>query len=148
MLVRDIIARLEKRVPDLSGRIEGAAAFAALLKQGALPQQTPAAHVVPAGLRGGAVSAVTGLTRQAVTETFSVVLTIRSHDRVGDGALEPLDALLPAIIAAIVGWQPPDAIDVFALTRGAVVSMSAGTLVYQLDFSLPMQLRIPADAQG
>lgn len=143
MLVRPVMDRLDGAVPDLSGRIEGAASLTALVKANALPPVTPAAHVVPLGLRGHEPAAVSGLYRQVVDESVSVLLTVRSYDRVGDAGLDPVDALVPQIIAALCGWQADGTLGPLRLVRGGVASLTAGALVYQLDFSAPTQLRIP-----
>ena len=141
-MISDVIARLDTYVPDLSGRIEGAAQFAALMKSNALPQVTPAAHVLPLGLQGGQADASAGEFTQIYQEVIGVVLTLRSNERTGAKALPPLDQLIMEVISAIAGWGPDSAIGVFRLVRGSILSMSAGTIVYQLDFSLSDQLRI------
>lgn len=138
-LVRD---RLTALVPELAGRVEGAAAFAELMRQNALPQVTPAAFVIPLGLQGGGAEAVTGLFRQDVQEIVGVMLVLRSFSRTGEQALPELDALVGAVLSAVAGYGPADATGVFRLVRGALVSMSAGTIVYQIEFSLSDQLRI------
>ena len=48
------------------------------------------------------------------------------------------------MIAALAGWGPDSAPGVFELSRGDLVSMKAGALIYQLDFTLNDQLRIAA----
>lgn len=138
-LVRD---RLGAGVPELTGRIEGAAAFADLMRQNALPQVTPAAFVIPLGLQGGAAEAVTGFFRQEVQEVLGVMLVLRTFSRTGDQALPELGQLVASVVAAVAGFAPDDAVGVFRLVRGALVSMTAGTIVYQLEFSLSDQLRI------
>lgn len=141
-MIGPVINRLTSQVPDFSGRIEGAAEFAALMRQNALPQVTPAAHVLPLGLRGGQGQTGAGAFRQEVEEVVAVLITLRAHSRTGREALPDLDALIRKVIAAIAGWGPEDAIGVFRLARGQLVSMSAGTMLYQLDFALTDQLRI------
>lgn len=134
--------RIAERVPALAGRIEGAAAFADLMARNQLPQHTPAAHVLPLGLQGGPATIATGLYRQDVSEIVAVLITLRTASATGGAALPDLDALVEAVIAAVVGWGPEAAVGVFALRQGALVSVSAGTLVYQIDFVLQDQLRI------
>lgn len=142
MLVADVIARLDAQVAALSGRVEGAAQFADLMARKALPQVTPAAHVLPLGLQGGQVQSSAGLFVQGVEEVVAVVLSYRSHERTGSAALVPLDQVIRAVIDVIAGWGPDAAVGTFALRRGAVISMAAGTIVYQLEFSISDQLRI------
>jgi hypothetical protein len=142
MLVDDIIERLDD-VTGLTGRVEGAAELSALVKSGNLPQQTPAAFVLPLGLRGGQWEVSTGIFRQAYEETVSIVLVLESpSDATGAKALPEINDLIWGIVEKIAGWAPAEAVSVFRLVRGALVSMSAGTLIYQLDFALQNQLRI------
>lgn len=138
-----IITRLNDQVPEFSGRIEGAAELAGLMRQNALPQVTPAAHVLPLGLRGGQAQAGAGTYRQEIEDVVAVLITLRAHSRTGREALPDIDTLSRKVIDAIAGWGPGDAIGVFRLARGALVSMSAGTVLYQIDFALTDQLRIP-----
>lgn len=141
-MIGPVIDRLKTQVPELSGRIEGAAEFAALMRQNALPQVTPAAHVLPLGLRGGQAQTGAGAFRQEVEEVVAVLITLRAHSRTGREVLPDLDALIRKVIDVIAGWGPDDAIGVFRLARGQLVTMSAGTMLYQLDFALTDQLRI------
>ena len=141
-MIAQVIARLQAQVPALAGRVEGAADFTDLKRRNALPQQTPAAHVLPLGLRGGRADAASGAFTQMFDETIAVLLTVRSHDRTGARALEDVAPLIRAIVEAIAGWAPNDEVGVFALGRGQLVNMSAGTFVYQVDFSITDQLRI------
>lgn len=142
MLVAAVLDRVAT-VPSLEGRVEGAADLAEMMRNNRLPQVTPAAHVLPMGLTGGAVDVVTGLFRQHVEEAVAVVLTWRSFQGSGAGALGGLDALIDAVIHALAGWTPQGATGPLRLARGRLVSMAQGTIVYELQFLLPGQLRIP-----
>ncbi|MFN7003754.1 MAG: hypothetical protein ACK4NW_10035 [Roseinatronobacter sp.] len=141
-MIDAVITRLKAEVSDFSNRIEGAAEFAALMRANALPQVTPAAHILPLGLRGGRGEAGAGAFTQDVEEVVAVLITLRAHSRTGREALPDLAALTKQVIAAIAGWGPDEAIGVFRLSRGQLVSMSAGTILYQLDFAINDQLRI------
>jgi hypothetical protein len=141
ILFSDVMTRLEDRVSDLRS-IKGVADFTTLLKQNALPQQTPAAHVVPTSIRGGKPDAAAGVFTQPTTEAIAIILTLRPNDQAGERALEQVDVIIGSVIAAIAGWCPDDELGVFQLERGTVLSMSAGTLIYQIDFSIADQLRI------
>lgn len=144
MLLDQVIGRLVVLCPDLGTRIEGAAELTALVTSGALPNVTPCAFVLPLGLRGGAAHAVTGLFRQGVDEVVGVVLIVEAPGSdTGAPALPTIDALVNSVIAAMCGWRPDDdAIGVFQLARGALLQASRGAVMYQLDFSIPDQLRI------
>lgn len=141
IVIEDVIARLKAQITDLRS-IKGVADFTALLKQNALPQQTPAAHVVPTGIRGGKPDVSAGVFTQPTTEAIAVILTLRSNDQAGERALGDVGALVEKVIAGLAGWAPSDELGVFQLERGSVLDLSAGTLVYQLDFSISDQLRI------
>lgn len=140
--VVSIIARISALVGALAGRIEGAAEFAAVMKSNALPQVTPAAFVLPLGLHGGQADAAAGAYTQPLERVFGVVLVMRNAGRTGEDAIDPLDTLIEETVTALAGWGPAGAVGVFRLVRGALVSMAAGTVVYQLDFAISDQVRI------
>lgn len=141
-MIGQVIARLKTAVPAFAGRVEGAAELAALMRQNALPQVTPAAHVVPLGLQGGAATTATAVFRQDVEVLLGVLITLRTNSRTGGGQLPELNSIITDVTAAIAGWAPIETVGVFRLSRGQLVTMAAGTIVYQLDFALPDQLRI------
>ncbi len=141
-LVQAVMDRLEAQVPELAGRIRGAKDIATLLEKGRLAQQTPAAHVLPLGLRGGRAEAMTGMFTQLFDEAVGVVLTVRSADAAGARVLDDIDGFLHRIIAAVAGWGPSDEVGVFVLARGQLVGTPPGAVVYQLDFTITDQLRI------
>lgn len=122
-------------------RVEGAADFMALRKANALPQVTPAAHVIPGGLRGGARQDTAGGYIQDYEEVVAVIITLRGNDPEGQRALAALDPIITAIIGAICGWAPVPGPGDFRLARGSVASMDAEALVYLLEFAIPRQLR-------
>ncbi|MFD1342883.1 phage tail terminator protein [Litorisediminicola beolgyonensis] len=140
----DVKARLEASVPDLAGRIEGAAEFSALQRDNRLPQSTVAAFVLPLGLTGGQATYATGLFAQALTRSVGVLLFFSSTDRTGERALERLEPFVDEVIAAIAGWAPADEVGVFELARAGLVSVGKGRMAYQIDFRINDQLRIPA----
>jgi hypothetical protein len=136
-------ARIGDRVPALAGRIEGAAELAALVRDGALPQVMPAAFVIPLGLQGGRADVATAIFRQPYVEVVAVVLVVEAAgDATGAIALPELGTLIDAAVPAIAGWAPDTAPGVFELRRGALVSLTAGAVIYQLEFGLNNQLRI------
>lgn len=141
-MVAEVTARLAAMVPMLAGRIEGAVDFAELMRRNALPQLTPGAYVLPLGLQGGGAEVMTGLYRQEVSEIIGVLLTYRSFSQTGGVALPELGLLIRAVIDAVAGWGPDAAIGVFRMRQGHLVNMSAGTIVYQLEFVISDQLRI------
>ncbi len=134
--------RLEA-IPVLAGRVQGALKLGELTKAGASIQANVAAFVLPLGLRGGAGSAATGLFRQSIDRLVGVVLMVRNlGDATGSKAGAEMETLIEDVIGAIAGWSPDEAVGVYVVARGELVSISAGTVTYQLDFSLEDQLRI------
>lgn len=146
MLVADLVARIATTVPHLAKRVETAAELSELVRRKALPQASPYAFVLPAGLQPrNSGEAGAGLFVQNVDETFSVVLFVRaSGDITGGRSLPTIDALVWALIEAVCGWGPDDAVGVFHLRRGQLLSAEAGAVIYQLDFGLQQQVRIAA----
>ena len=140
MQIDAVIARLKLSVPALRS-VQPAADYIALMQSNGLPTTTPAAHVVPAGLRGGSAEAMAGAFVQSITELIGVVVTFRNVDAAGKRGLDQAEDIIAAILSALAGWAPPNASGVFALTRGAVIRMEATTMVYLLEFSIPLQLR-------
>lgn len=136
-----VVARLRNQVSDLRS-VEGAAEFKKLLAGRGVPQNDPAAYVIPLGMRGGKAEAITGMFTQQVAESIGVVLFLRGHDQTGARALGNLRPFIATVIEAIAGWQPSGEIGVFQLSRGALVDINGGLLSYQLDFSINDQLRI------
>jgi hypothetical protein len=141
-LAEHVIQRLKEEVPQLAGRVEGAAHLAQLMAANQLPQHTPAANVIATGLAGGTADASTGLFRQAFDQTVTVYLTFRNVQGAGGNALDLFDDVKWAVIVALCGWAPNDTVGVFRLVRGQVVNMATGTLLYQIDIALGDQLRI------
>lgn len=141
-------ARLEP-IAALGKRIQPAASLSELMARNQAPQTCPAAFVLPSGIRGGPAEAMAGLFKQDIAEMLSIVLFLRSAGDATGGKMT--DVLVPIrndVIRAIVGWAPQsdwlegETVGEFSLSRGTLVSLSAGLLTYQLDFNLNDQLRI------
>lgn len=140
----DTIIDLVKTVPAFQGRVQGALQLARLQQQNQLPQVTPAAFVIPTGLTGGAVTAVTGLYRQTVGESLAVIIVIRSADDPRSArAVDPLAAICWDVIHMLAGLEMDDAVGQLTFRRGFLVSLADSAAVYQLDFDLSNQMRIP-----
>ncbi len=113
------------------------------MRDGNLPQVTPAAFVLPLGMRGGQPDAAAGMFRQFYDDVVAIVLVVEfAGDATGGRALPPIDALVRAIVDAMAGWGPGNQVGVFRLMAGRLVSVAAGTVIYQLDFAINDQLRI------
>mgnify|MGYP001581735495 CR=1 FL=1 len=136
-------ARLLAAVPAFAGRIGTALQLAELMKRSQLPVTTPAAFLLPLGLRGGRGEAATGKFIQGLDRFLGVVLVVRSaSDPLGAKVADELIDLIEAVVPAIVGWAPASAIGVFRLARGELLSLAGGAVTYQLDFILDDQLRV------
>ena len=139
--VEDIITRLKARVPGLGGRAWGAAEFGALTATGQLPQVTPAAHIIPTGIRGGSQAPRTGAYVQSIDRLYSVVLTVKAGDASGARALPVIVDLIDAIIAALAGWDWGGRVGVMTFRGCTLARAVGGAFVYDISFSIPDQLR-------
>lgn len=144
MLVADLSARIQARVPALAGRCRQALDLAEMLKTRQLPTASPTVFILPLGLiPRGAAEVATGAFRQMVDEAFGVLIFVRtSGDPTGARAQPLIDELIDELIGAICGWGPEEAVGVFQLRRGQLHSAVAGGVFYQLDFGLQQQVRI------
>ncbi|NCM96149.1 MAG: hypothetical protein GW948_02195 [Rhodobacterales bacterium] len=140
-LITSLITRLKAEVSDLR-TVEGAASLSVLVKNGSLPQQTPAAWVIPVGMIGGQGQSAAGLYTQMMTEVLGVIVAFNTHSATAAGKMGALDALIRAVIDAVAGWGPDEAVGVFEMRRGNLLSMNAGAVIYQIDFAINDQLRI------
>lgn len=140
--VDDIISRLKDRVPALGGRVYGAAEFATLTATGQLPQVTPAAHVVPTGIKGGKHHAQTGSYLQSIDRLYSVMLTVKAGDASGARAMAHISSLQEAIIGALAGWDWGQRVGVMVFRNSPLARAAQGAFVYELSFSIADQLRI------
>jgi hypothetical protein len=142
MQVDAVIARLSVRAPDLRS-VEGVAELAALIETKALAQQQGVAgYVIPTGLRGGRVTSASALFVQEVSESVSVLLSMRNAGRTGGKALLEVGPHITAVLDALCGWGPDDAPGVLQLVRAGGVSLDKGTFTYLIEFSIADQLRI------
>lgn len=142
-MIDAIIQKLSGEVAVITGRVQGALEFGALVEHAKVPPVTPAVFVIPGGMIGGSSSAAAGAFIQNTEDVVQVILALRSHDAVGARGLDPLKALIDAVLACLCGWRPtPTAPGVLVLQRGALVSLNAGLILFQIDLSLSNQLRI------
>lgn len=141
--IAEVMARINAQVPELSGRVENAGRFAEIVERNQVPQVTPAAFVLPAGLAGGKAEAGAGLFIQSFRETVSVVLFVRvAGDPTSARAIDEATPILRKVVTGVVGWAPADAIGIFVLSQAELVGATRGVLTFQVDFELDDQLRI------
>jgi hypothetical protein len=142
----DMLAKLGTligSVPDLKNRIEQVADLAELIKRGALPNTPVTAYLVPTGLRPRSEGdAGAGYFTQSVDEHFAIVLVLRTAaDVTGAKGLPKLNKLVWQVIEAVAGSDAPDAVGVFRFGGGQLHSLTAGALIYQVNFSIQLQIR-------
>jgi hypothetical protein len=137
-----VVDRLKTRVTDFGDRVEGVASVSDLIQSGRAPAHT-SAYVLPLGLQGQTADVATGTFRQDFSETIAVLLFASVLDRVGKKALDRVRPLISDVMNAIAGWAPSDELGVFQLRRGSLISLTKGVLIYQIEFSINDQLRIP-----
>lgn len=141
MDLQAVITRLKEKVPDLSGRIYPTEDYVSLLRMTRTTSATGAAYVMPAGLRGGRADVATGVFRQEVSEVIAVVILVPAQNK-GTGRVSTIDSLINDVLEGMAGWVPDEAIGPFQLVRGAMINLGNAVLAFQIDFSVPDQLRI------
>jgi hypothetical protein len=135
--------RIDAHVPALTGHVEDIAALAALIAEGAMPQADVCAFVCPLGFDDKGGDSATGYHTQMLEDAVGVILCIKARGDVkAKKALPTIGELKDDVIDAVAGWGPDDAIDVFFVRRGRLLSADKGLVLYQIDFSLTDQLRI------
>lgn len=140
-LLDQVAERIGQGIATLTGRVETAAAFAALTASGELPDATPAAFVVPLGFNASPRASATAHV-QATYETIGVIL-VASYpgDATAARAMPDVADLVNRIAALIAGWAPEGSIDNFDVTRGRLIDIRQGTVFYQIDFTIQGTLR-------
>jgi hypothetical protein len=142
MLLSPVITRIAEQVPELTGRVHGAAEYRRLLESRALQNAAGGAYVMPAGLRGGRVQSAAGAYVQDLDEVVAVVLFVPNPNPGNTRQVATIDALVKAVVEALCGWVPGGAIGPFQLLRGAMINLGGGSLAYQVEFTVADQLRI------
>ena len=141
---QSIITRLIARVDGFAS-VQGALELAALLQSNPQVHVKPRAYVVPLGLRGGAVTSVTGAFLQSVDLSFAVFIAFSAAaDRSGKRHVNEVSAIQSAVIAALCGWVPTGSTinGDLRLGRAYLAELKPGAIVYALEFIVPDQIRI------
>ncbi|MFK5980876.1 MAG: hypothetical protein QM488_18535 [Rhizobiaceae bacterium] len=143
MLVDDVTKRISEKITVLEGRVKSAADLAELVRQKKMPQSSVAAFVLPLGLRPrDQGNAGTGYFIQSIDDTIGIILVIRNaNDITGGKALPTIETLRDELITNLAGWIPGDEIGGFRVSRGQLLSAIDGTVIYQLDFTIQIQVR-------
>jgi len=145
MFAAEVTARIEDAIPELNHRIGGAVELSEVLKKnGAFPQAPVSAYVVPGGIQGGDDQSVIGAYQQQVLRLVTVVVAFRGLKKTAARSLTEVEPVLDALVSAIVGWTPDEeTLGVFVLRGQVPVSFAGDAVVYQTDFAISDQLRIP-----
>lgn len=138
-LVPPTMARLQQAG---FARVRAAGSIPALKRSGEAAQPVQQVFVVPSALVGRPPQSAAGAFIQAVERGLTVVLTLPAYSDTGTGQLDPLEAMVLQALAALAGWAPGDTVGVYALSRGALLSVEGGALIYGLDFTITDHLRI------
>ncbi|AOY00103.1 hypothetical protein [Jeongeupia sp. USM3] len=128
-----IIKQLRARCPVFARRVGGGAEFREVDDAGKL--QLPAAYVLPLDDSPGDNESQTGY-RQTVTESFGVVLAIKSGDEPDLYVADAVDAIKREVFRALLAWSP-DA-DVYApivYQGGQLQSIDRHVCYWMLEFS-------------
>jgi hypothetical protein len=141
MLLQDVIDRITSKVDALAGRIRAAEDYRALLQMKGITSAQGGAYVMPAGLRGGRAQSATGFFTQDLDEVIAVVILVPGERGLGRQGAK-IDGLIRNVIEALCGWVPDEAIGPVQLVRGAMINVGDGVLAFQIEFSVPDQLRI------
>ena len=137
LLAAAVRARLEAAVPELAGRLSGAADLQLVTAQNRLPQVGPAAVVLPLGMRGGPVAAVFGAFRQIVTRRVGVLLVARAPEPATLRGADALEELAEAVLAALAGWTPDETTPgVLRLETADLRGLAGGALIFEMAFAL------------
>lgn len=140
-IIPAVIARLHA-AGLFGGRIHAASNLAALMQSGQATQPVLRAHVLPADLAGREVPSASGAFIQNVDRGVAVLISLPVYDGTGATAATDIEQLIASTVAAIAGWSPGDTPGVFRMRQGRLLSLAGGTILYQLDFIIPDQLRI------
>jgi len=138
-LLDDITARIEAQVPDLAGKVGSFADLSALFDREFRPRRAVTAWVVPGGMTGGPAHATIGRFSQVVTRSVVVALAWRISDATGAAGLPGAEATVDAVVAALLGYEPPSASSsargVLQLRSGETF-IRAGALACILEFTI------------
>jgi hypothetical protein len=141
-LVSDIKARIEDTVSALNGALDEVADLTALVEQNALPQRSPAGFVIALGFDGRGPEDFAGAFVQSHDRAIAVVLVVSAKgDPKAKRALGTIDTLEADVIDAVSGYVPEGALGPVTARRGRLVSVTAGAVIYQIDFAVQTQVR-------
>jgi len=128
-----VIARIKAQVPELLDVLTGADLAAINTTP---PLRYPCAYVYSLSESGNDNRYMTGMTAQRRTQAVGVLLLVRNvRDAVGHAAKVDLDALRIKLDAALFGYVPAPEYEPLIFTRGALVQLADGVLLWQDDYT-------------
>jgi len=144
MNIAEIIAQIKTYVPQLGGRVSGAADFASGLES-VVNMTLPAAFVLRLDDDASPNDLWPGL-QQMVTERMAVVVefdnTGRTHAdaRTGYAGVNQVDDMRAAIFSAVLSWLPSDHLSAgprgFAYGGGRLLDFDRARLFWQFEFTI------------
>ncbi|MDQ7002658.1 MAG: hypothetical protein Q9N02_08260 [Ghiorsea sp.] len=129
-----IIARLKSKA-NLLHSIQGSASLEYVLKHGA--RTTPAAFVIPLAESPGDNQLATLAVRQQVRASFAVTVCVKDFsDATGASALKQgLTPIRQQVLAALVGFSPLAQSDAITHSKGTLLQIKNGVLIWQDHFN-------------
>lgn len=132
-----IITAIRERMPELGGRVFGAARWAAV-QTNEQTEELPCAYVVPLSEEPNEQTSGTDY-YQDVTQNFAVIVMVAQQIAQENGhlAAREIDTLEKALFKSILGWQQPPKTD-FSEIRfegGSLLYMDPSRLAWQFEFS-------------
>ena len=142
-MIGAVKTRLEAQVPELAGKLQGAADWAEAIERTTVPDHPFFGYLVPTGFQGREPSAAVGRFIQSLDVRLSVVLGFRSRSATFERSLTDIDDKLQAVMTALCGWSPEaDTPGVFQVESGAALDFRQGAFLFQLNFTVLDQLRV------
>lgn len=138
MNLNAVIAQLRDRVPELEGRVAGAATFAILQEGAAL--KIPCAYVVPLDDNADQQLSSNGY-RQSVDDSFAVIVALSNKvDERGQAAAMEIHDMRARLFAALLGWSPDEFYDKVEYEGGSMLHMDRARMYYQFEFKANFEI--------
>lgn len=137
MKITPVVLQLQQRCPVFGERVSGGIDFdAAFANQ---QPSRPAALVIATGSTAGDNDLANGV-RQAITDSFDVVVLLDNPDHSGAQAADALEAIRLALWRALVGWQPGDEYALATFKSAALLRIDSSQVAYRFSFQTAFQL--------
>lgn len=137
MKISPVVAHLRQYCPIFAGRVSGGID----LEKIALSQQMakPAAFVVATGDDAGENDLQNGV-RQAITDTFDVLVVMASADEVGMGNVDQVHDVRVQLWRALIGWKSEGYLESITYDGGELFKIDRAQVLYRYSFATAFQL--------